>query len=111
CRFPGCGQPAARADLDHCIAYADGGPTDCDNLCCLCRRHHRLKTFATGWRFVLTDHGVLRVPTPSGITRSTRPPGMHELTDLPALPAPPGPPAWARAAVDALPPPADRPPF
>ncbi|MGZ4550357.1 MAG: DUF222 domain-containing protein, partial [Blastococcus sp.] len=54
CRFPGCGQPAARADLDHCIAYADGGPTDCDNLCCLCRRHHRLKTFATGWRFVLT---------------------------------------------------------
>ncbi|MGZ4569175.1 MAG: hypothetical protein ACXVFZ_20680, partial [Blastococcus sp.] len=69
------------------------------------------KTFATGWRFVLTDHGVLRVPTPSGITRSTRPPGMHELTDLPALPAPPGPPAWARAAVDALPPPADRPPF
>ncbi|MGZ4666176.1 MAG: DUF222 domain-containing protein, partial [Frankiaceae bacterium] len=111
CRQPGCGQPAARADLDHCIAYADGGPTDCHNLCCLCRRHHRLKTFAVGWRFVLTEHGVLRVTTPSGVTRSTRPPGMLGLTDLPALPAPPGPPAWARASVDALPPPADPPPF
>jgi hypothetical protein len=112
CRHPGCGRPAARADLDHCLAYADGGPTDCANLCCLCRWHHRLKTFAPGWRFVLTAHGVLRVTTPSGITRTTRPPGMHgSLTDLPALPAPPGPPAWARAAVDALPPPADPPPL
>ena len=110
CRFPGCGRPAARADLDHCLAYADGGATDCANLCCLCRRHHRLKTFATGWRFVLTTHGVLRVTTPSGITRTTRPPRLHHLTELPALPAPPGPPEWARAAVDALPPP-DPPPF
>jgi Domain of unknown function (DUF222) len=111
CRHPGCGQPAARADLDHCLAYADGGPTDCANLCCLCRRHHRLKTFATGWRFVFTHHGVLRVTTPSGITRSTRPPGIQNLPELPALPAPPGPPAWARALVDALPPAAEPPPF
>jgi hypothetical protein len=100
CRHPGCGQPAARADLDHCLSYANGGATDCDNLCCLCRRHHRLKTHARGWRFVLTEHGVLRVTTPSGITRSTRPPGLRDLTELPALPAPPGPP-----------PPWDEPPF
>ena len=98
CRHPGCGQPAARADLDHCLSYAAGGVTTCTNLCCLCRRHHRLKTFAVGWRFLLTAHGVLQVTTPSGITRSTRPPGLHPLTDLPALPpppGPPGPPAWA----------------
>jgi hypothetical protein len=111
CRQPGCGQPAARADLDHCVAYGAGGSTDCANLCCLCRRHHRLKTFAVGWRFVLTGHGVLRVTTPCGVTRSTRPPGMHDLTGLPALLAPPGPPAWARASVDALPQAADPPPF
>jgi hypothetical protein len=83
---------AARTDLDHVQPYAAGGDTDCANLCCLCRRHHRLKTHAQGWRFRLTPHGVLRVTTPSGITRSTRPPGLRDRTELPALPAPPGPP-------------------
>jgi hypothetical protein len=92
CRHPGCGQPVARVDLDHVHPYGRGGPTDCDNLCCLCRRHHRLKTHAPGWRFVLTDHGVLRVTTPSGITRSTRPPGLRDRIEQRALPAPPRPP-------------------
>lgn len=93
CRHPGCGQPVGRTDLDHVTAYGDGGPTDCSNLCCLCRRHHRLKTFVRGWRFVLTEHGVLRVTTPGGITRTTRPPGLRDLTGQPARPAPPPPPA------------------
>jgi hypothetical protein len=92
CRHPGCGQPVARVDLDHVDAYADGGATDCDNLCCLCRRHHRLKTHAAGWRFVLTASGVLRVTTPSGITRTTRPPGLADRIEQRALPAPPPPP-------------------
>jgi hypothetical protein len=92
CRHPGCGRPVARVDLDHVDAHADGGPTDCDNLCCLCRRHHRLKTHARGWRFVLTDHGVLWVTTPSGITRSTRPPGLRDRIEQRARPAPPRPP-------------------
>jgi hypothetical protein len=73
-------------------AYADGGPTDCDNLCCLCRRHHRLKSTPPGWRFVLLPGGVLRVTTPSGITRSTRPPGLRDRIEQRALPAPPRPP-------------------
>jgi hypothetical protein len=84
--------PAAWADLDHVIAHAEGGPTDCDNLCCLCRRHHRLKTHAPGWRFVLLPGGVLRVTTPSGITRTTRPPGLADRIEQRALPAPPQPP-------------------
>ena len=46
CRFPNCGQRIGWADLDHVISYASGGATDCTNLCCLCRSHHRLKTFA-----------------------------------------------------------------
>jgi Domain of unknown function (DUF222)/HNH endonuclease len=91
CRHPGCGQPVARVDLDHVIPYDDGGETDCDNLCCLCRRHHRLKTFAPGWRFVLTADGRLRVTTPSGITRTTRPPGLRDRMGQRALPAPPPP--------------------
>ena len=75
CRHPGCRNDAAWADLDHVVPHAAGGETSCDNLCCLCRRHHRLKTHAAGWRFVMTADGVLSVTTPSGVTRTTRPPG------------------------------------
>jgi len=75
CRHPGCRRPAARTDTDHVIAHADGGATDCANLCCLCRRHHRLKTHARHWRYRMTPDGTLLVTTPAGITRATRPPG------------------------------------
>jgi hypothetical protein len=101
CRHPGCGEGVGRVDLDHVVAHADGGPTDCANLCCLCRRHHRLKTHAKGWRFVLSPDGVLRVTTPSGITRTTRPPGLRDRIEQRALPAPTGAPV----------PPEDPPPF
>jgi hypothetical protein len=86
CRFPNCGQRAGWADLDHVVPHACGGETDCANLCCLCRSHHRLKTFAPGWRFVMDADGILHVTTPSGITRTTRPPGLRS-SDLPE-PAP-----------------------
>ena len=92
CRQPGCCQPVGRVDLDHVRPHGAGGPTDCTNLCCLCRWHHRLKTQAPGWRFVLTPDGVLRVTTPSGITRATRPPGLKARVEQRALPAPPEPP-------------------
>ena len=81
CRHPGCGNRAGWADLDHVVAHAEGGPTDCANLCCLCRRHHRLKTHARGWRYVMTPDGVLTITTPSGVTRVTRPPGMNPSGD------------------------------
>jgi hypothetical protein len=87
CRFPTCGQRVGWADADHVIPHACGGATDCANLCCLCRSHHRLKTFARGWRFTMRDDGTLTVTTPSGITRTTRPPGMR-----PPPPAPEPPP-------------------
>jgi hypothetical protein len=81
CRHPGCANRAGWADLDHVLAHADGGQTACENLCCLCRRHHRLKTHAPGWRYVMTADGTLTVTTPSGVTRVTRPPGMLGLPD------------------------------
>jgi hypothetical protein len=77
CRHPGCRRPARWTDADHVHAHAEGGATDCTNLCSLCRRHHRLKTHAPGWRFTMTDDGVLSVTTPSGVTRTTRPPGLR----------------------------------
>jgi hypothetical protein len=74
CRMPGCHRPPGRCDIDHATAHADGGPTTCANLCCLCR-HHRIKTHAHGWTFTLQPDGRLAVDTPAGVTRTTRPPG------------------------------------
>jgi hypothetical protein len=48
CVFPGCRMPARDSDLDHRDAWADGGPTDEDNLEPLCRHDHRLKH--AGWK-------------------------------------------------------------
>jgi hypothetical protein len=78
CRHPGCQNHAGWADLDHVLAHAEGGATSCENLCCLCRRHHRLKTHARGWSFAMSCDGVLTVTTPSGVTRVTRPPGLDD---------------------------------
>ena len=96
CRTPNCGRPAGWADLDHVAPHAQGGQTTCTNLCCLCRSHHRLKTFAHGWVFRMESDGTLHVTSPSGITRTTRPPGLR-------LPEPDPPPDD--------PPPDDPPPF
>ncbi|TFV70780.1 HNH endonuclease [Blastococcus sp. CT_GayMR19] len=79
CRHPGCRNRSGWADLDHVVPHAEGGPTDCDNLCCLCRRHHRLKTHAPDWSFDLDADGALLVTTPSGVTRISRPPGSYLL--------------------------------
>jgi hypothetical protein len=84
CRMPNCGQRVGWADLDHVVPHAHGGATTCSNLCCLCRSHHRLKTFARGWAFRMDADGTLHVTSPSGITRTTRPPGLR-----PPRPEPP----------------------
>ena len=72
CVFPGCTVDARACDLDHLEAYVspdEGGPpgqTSPANLACLCRRHHRLKTF-TGWS--LPSPGGCDVP----VDRTRRP--------------------------------------
>src|SRR3954454_14258149 len=86
CRFPNCGQRVGWADLDHVVPHACGGATACENLCCLCRSHHWVKTFAPGWQFVMDPDGTLRVTTPTGITRTTRPPGLRPPPTAPVEP-------------------------
>jgi hypothetical protein len=98
CRFPGCRQVARACDADHVIPYDHhdperGGPTCVSNLAMLCRRHHRLKTHAPGWRFAIDPDGTLHVTTPGGTTRITRPPAMGEVLDLLDEPPPPYDPA------------------
>lgn len=42
CTHPGCGRPHRWCDAHHIQHWADGGPTNLDNLTLLCRRHHRI---------------------------------------------------------------------
>jgi Domain of unknown function (DUF222)/HNH endonuclease len=47
CVVPGCGATTG-LEIDHVVPFADGGPTELDNLALLCHHHHFLKTFE-GW--------------------------------------------------------------
>jgi len=49
CRFPGCNRRATNCEIDHAVAWDDGGTTALANLGALCTRHHLVKTHG-GWR-------------------------------------------------------------
>jgi hypothetical protein len=72
CRAPGCDRPAVDCDVDHTVAYADGGRTHPSNLKCLCRQHHLLKTF-WGWRDQQLPDGTVIWRMPDGQTYVTAP--------------------------------------
>jgi hypothetical protein len=64
CRFPGCNTRATVCDIDHNLA-APRGDTSSKNCCCLCHRHHQLKTFG-GWTVVLNPDGGCLWTSPCG---------------------------------------------
>jgi hypothetical protein len=108
CRAPGCRRPAARCDCDHVVPYP-AGETSLGNGCCLCRRHHRLKTHAPGWALSLDpDTARATWTTPTG-RRYTTDPTDYRPPDLPPEPPPDLPPD---PALDVPPDPVlDVPPF
>ena len=57
CRFPGCTSPAATAELDHIVAWGEGGRTSADNLHALCRGHHHAKHDG-GWKVSRRSDGT-----------------------------------------------------
>ncbi len=65
CMAPGCGIPASRCDIDHSIAWEDGGDTSLQNLSPLCRGHHRVKHHGR-WTVTQLDGGVLEWISPTG---------------------------------------------
>lgn len=75
CRFPGCGAPAERTQLDHVTPYP-AGATEVTNLVCLCTTHHGFKHHS-GWRLTMTDDGVCTWTAPTGRTHSTTPRQAH----------------------------------
>ncbi|HEY5200471.1 MAG TPA: DUF222 domain-containing protein [Acidothermaceae bacterium] len=64
CRFPGCNTRATVCDIDHNIP-APRGDTSAKNCCCLCHRHHQLKTFG-GWTVQLKPDGSCLWTSPGG---------------------------------------------
>lgn len=72
CRAPGCDHPAVGCDLDHTVAYSQGGRTHPSNLKCLCRKHHLLKTF-WGWSDKQLPDGTVIWNLPDGQTYVTTP--------------------------------------
>ena len=79
CRHPGCSVPAKDCDVDHVIAFNKGdpelgGPTLEWNLVCLCRKHHREKTFGTN-TYRTGPLGELIICTDTGHEHRTRPKG------------------------------------
>ncbi len=66
CRFPGCQRRADRCQIDHAVAWDDGGGTGPPNLGALCTRHHQLKTHG-GWTITSTeDSGACTWMSPQG---------------------------------------------
>jgi len=91
CRFPGCSRPAVACDIDHTIPFnhqdpAAGGLTVAENLKCLCRQHHRLKTFHSGWRDEQWKDGTVVWTSPTGRVYRTAPAGA-DLFPQPREPA------------------------
>ncbi len=73
CMAPGCNMPASRCELDHTIAWQDGGSTSLANLAPLCKGHHTVKHYGR-WC-------VEQPPDSGGALVWTSPAGRHYRTE------------------------------
>jgi len=81
CRFPGCGRTHF-LHAHHIVHWADGGPTDPDNLVMMCARHHRV-LHERHWRILGDPHAQLTFLRPDGRTYDSRPtPLRSDLAEL-----------------------------
>jgi hypothetical protein len=69
CLAPGCNIPAARCDVDHNLAWQDGGVTALWNLAPFCEGHHTVKHHG-GWC-------VQQIDGSGGAIQWTSPTGRH----------------------------------
>ena len=88
CRVPFCERRAKACDKDHVHAYDPDGSADqtstC-NLACLCRRHHRFKTFGA-WTYVIIEPGTYLWRSPLGYSFLVDSSGTRDLTPRPVDP-------------------------
>lgn len=74
CRAPGCTVNALECDLDHVVNFDEGGPTQPNNLVCLCRFHHNLKT-TQRLHYELNEDRSATFYYPNGTTKTSVPHG------------------------------------
>ncbi|MCC9198237.1 DUF222 domain-containing protein [Arthrobacter sp. zg-Y820] len=98
CRFPGCSAGTGRAEADHTIPWAAGGPTAHWNLAHLCKKHHLFKTLGF-WKARQVTPGVLEWISPLGRHYTTQP----ELTLTPQHRLDSGPSVSSRPAAKRVP--------
>jgi hypothetical protein len=78
CAFPGCTRPPPWCIAHHITHWADGGPTDLDNLALLCGHHHTV-IHHHGWTITLAADRLPEFTPPPWIDpdqqpmRNTRP--------------------------------------
>ncbi|WP_254773830.1 HNH endonuclease signature motif containing protein [Microbacterium sp. cf046] len=74
CMGPGCGMPASRCEVDHTIAWEQGGDTGLENLAPLCKGHHKVKHHG-GWRLrqIADSGGAVEWISPAGRSYVVRP--------------------------------------
>jgi uncharacterized protein DUF222/HNH endonuclease len=75
CRFPGCTR-TRWVQSHHVRHWADGGPTEADNLVLLCGAHHRF-VHEGGWRIEGDPAGDLRFVHPDGRRLRVGPAGLR----------------------------------
>jgi hypothetical protein len=66
CVFPGCRMPASGCDIDHNQPWAEGGPTESENLAPLCRHDHVVRHH--GWQIEQIRPGSYQWISPLGHT-------------------------------------------
>lgn len=101
CRFPGCNRRATTCEIDHALAWDDGGTTAPANLGALCTRHHLAKTHG-GWRITESrEDGSCIWRSPLGRRYDHQPPPLLEpplTTSAAPHPEPPPEPAPSSTA-------------
>ncbi len=70
CRFPNCTRPPVMTHAHHLVHWADGGPTNLQNMILLCGHHHRL-VHAGPWTIRATGPNTYEFDPPPGIRRMT----------------------------------------
>ncbi|WP_433027902.1 DUF222 domain-containing protein [Actinomycetospora sp. CA-053990] len=90
CVAPGCRRPAHKADLDHTVDHALGGPTSPWNLGVWDRHHHRAKHHG-GWRVRQPTPGRFEIRTRAGVHHTTLPKRILEPLPRPRPSARPRP--------------------
>ncbi|MDQ7811014.1 DUF222 domain-containing protein [Amycolatopsis sp. A133] len=72
CAFPGCHRPPRHCQGHHIRHWADGGPTDLNNLVLLCAHHHRLM-HRSGWEVRIAPDGLPEFLPPTFIDKRRKP--------------------------------------